>query len=176
MIPMLLMTSSRTWKDIDVRTSYFTKSLIKLVILVLVSTSPQRLMFPPHTLPGGSWHTFILGKLWGAIRGLGEIFSSIFGLLIVGRLVWYLIKVLMNCSYIHSVHGCSAHLAWSFCTEVFFTRLYRRDQNQSGSERSDNDSSSQPKPKLRNRLLQWFRYSLFASKQTTGEDEETGDP
>ena len=39
-----------------------------------------RLMFPPHTLPGGSWHTFILGKLWGAIRGLGEIFSSIFGL------------------------------------------------------------------------------------------------
>ena len=26
-----------------------------------------RLMFPPHTLPGGSWHTFILGKLWGAI-------------------------------------------------------------------------------------------------------------
>ena len=22
-----------------------------------------RLMFPPHTLPGGSWHTFILGKL-----------------------------------------------------------------------------------------------------------------
>ena len=125
-----------------------------------------RLMFPPHTLPGGSWHTFILGKLWGAIRGLGEIFSSIFGLLIVGRLVWYLIKVLMNCSYIHSVHGCSAHLAWSFCTEVFFTRLYRRDQNQSGSERSDNDPSSQPKPKLRNRLLQWFRNSLFASKQT----------
>ena len=61
----------------------------------------SRLMFPPHTLPGGSWHTFILGKLWGAIRGLGEIFSSIFGLLIVGRLVWYLIKVLMNCSYIH---------------------------------------------------------------------------
>ena len=45
-----------------------------------------RLMFPPHTLPGGSWHTFILGKLWGAIRGLGEIFSAIFGLLIVGRL------------------------------------------------------------------------------------------
>ena len=71
-------------------------------------------MFPPHTLPGGSWHTFILGKLWGAIRGLGEIFSSIFGLLIVGRLVWYLIKVLMNCSYIHSVHGCSAQLACLF--------------------------------------------------------------
>ena len=43
-----------------------------------------RLMFPPHNLPGGSWHTFILGKLWGAIRGLGEIFSSFFGLLIVG--------------------------------------------------------------------------------------------
>ena len=107
-----------------------------------------RAMFPPHTLPGGSWHTFILGKLWGAIRGLGEIFSSIFGLLIVGRLVWYLIKVLMNCSYIHSVHGCSAQLAWSFCTEVFFTRLYRRGQSASDSERDDNDPSSKPKRSL----------------------------
>ena len=85
------------------------------------------LIFPPHTLPGGSWHTFILGKLWGAIQGLGEIFSSVFGLLIVGRLVWYMIKILMNCNYIHSVHGCSAQLTWSFCTEVFFTRIYRRE-------------------------------------------------
>ena len=107
-------------------------------------------MFPPHTIPGGSWHSFILGKLWGAIRGLGEIFSSIFGLLIVGRLVWYVIKVLMNCSYIHSVHGCSAKLAWSFCTEVFFTRNYRRDQRQQGVmlERSDSDPSNKPKPTL----------------------------
>ena len=105
-----------------------------------------RLMFPPHTIPGGSWHSFILGKLWGAIRGLGENFSSIFGLLIVGRLVWYVIKVLMNCSYIHSVHGCSAKLAWSFCTEVFFTRNYRREQRQQGamSEKSDNDPSNKP--------------------------------
>ena len=56
-----------------------------------------KLMFPSYTLPGGSWHKFILGKIWGAIRGLGEIFSTIFGLFIVGRLVWYLIKVIMNC-------------------------------------------------------------------------------
>ena len=40
-----------------------------------------KLMFLLHTLPGGSWHSFILGKIRGAIRGLGEIFSSIFGLL-----------------------------------------------------------------------------------------------
>ena len=73
-----------------------------------------KLMFPPHTLPGGSWHTFILGKIWGAIRGFGEVFSTIFGLFIVGRIVWYLIKVVMNCGYIHSAHGCSPHLAWSF--------------------------------------------------------------
>ena len=33
-----------------------------------------KLMFPSYTLPGGSWHSFILGKIWGAIRGLGEIF------------------------------------------------------------------------------------------------------
>ena len=34
-----------------------------------------KLMFPSYTLPGGSWHKFILGKIWGAIRGLGEVFS-----------------------------------------------------------------------------------------------------
>ena len=125
-----------------------------------------RLMFPPHTLPGGSWHTFILGKLWGAIRGLGEIFSSIFGLLIVGRLVWYLIKVLMNCSYIHSVHGCSAQLAWSFCTEVFFTRLYRREQK-SSAERSDNDPTSKPKVPVRNRI---FNFGNIFSKNVSDTD------
>ena len=70
-----------------------------------------KLMFPSYTLPGGSWHSFILGKIWGAFGGLGEIFSSIFGLLIVGRLVWYVVKVLMNCSYIHRMHGCPAKLA-----------------------------------------------------------------
>ena len=124
--------------------------------------SPQ-LMFPPHTLPGGSWHTFILGKLWGAIRGLGEIFSSIFGLLIVGRLVWYLIKVLMNCSYIHSVHGCSAQLAWSFCTEVFFTRICRKEQR-SAAERSDNDPSDKPNSHIRNRI---FNFGNIFSKNVS---------
>ena len=109
-----------------------------------------KLMFPSHTLPGGSWHSFILDKLWGAIRGLGEMFSSIFGLLIVGRPIWYVVKVLMNCSYIHSMHGCSAKLAWSFCTEVFCTRNYRREQRQQGamSERSDKDPRNQSKPMM----------------------------
>ena len=78
-----------------------------------------KLMFPSYTLPGGSWHTFILGKIWGAIRGLGEVFSTIFGLFIVGRLFWYLVKVVMNCGYIHSAHGCChiwrGHFAWKCC-------------------------------------------------------------
>ena len=102
-----------------------------------------KLMFPSHTLPDGSWHSFILGRIWGFFRGLGEIFSTIFGLLIVGRLVWYLVKVLMNCSYIHSVHCCSAQLAWSFCTEVFFTRNYGHEQKQQAQtpDRTDNDPS-----------------------------------
>ena len=128
-----------------------------------------RLMFPPHTLPGGSWHTFILGKLWGAIRGLGEIFSSIFGLLIVGRLVWYLIKVLMNCSYIHSVHGCSAQLAWSFCTEVFFTRIYRKEQR-SAAENSDNDPSKS-NPSVRNRIFNFG--NIFSKNDNDNNRSET---
>ena len=103
-------------------------------------------MFPSYTLPGGSWHSFILGKIWGAIRGLGEIFSTIFGLFIVGRLIWYLVKVLMNCGYIHRAHGCSPHLAWSFCTEVLFTHHYQKIQRRrkAASGRTDTDPSECP--------------------------------
>ena len=77
----------------------------------------------------------------------------------------------MNCSYIHSVHGCSAQLAWSFCTEIFFTRLYRRGQAQSDPERADNDPSGRPKPS-RNRAFNFG--NLFTSKQN--ETEESGNP
>ena len=126
---------------------------VRLIVRNLRYISPK-LMFPSNTLPGGTWHSFILGRIWGAIRGLGEILSSIFGILIVGRLIWYVVKVLMNCSHIHSVHGCSAKLAWSFCTEVFFSRNYQREQRQQGamSGRYDNDPSSHPKQTMRDRI------------------------
>ena len=107
-----------------------------------------KLMFPSHTLLGRSWHSFILGRIWEAIRGLGEVFSTIFGLLLVGRLIWYGVKVLMNCSYIHSVAWLFSQACMVFfCTEVFFTRNYRRDQRQQGptSERSNNGPSYHPK-------------------------------
>ena len=85
---------------------------------------------------------------WGAIRGLGEVFCTIFGLFIVGRLVWYLVKVVMNCGYIHSAHGCSPYLAWSFCTEVLFTHHYQKTQRRLRpnvvSGRSNNDPSERP--------------------------------
>ena len=112
-----------------------------------------KLMFPSYTLPGGSWHKFILGKIWGAIPRLGKVFSTIFGLFIVGRLVWYLIKVIMNCGYIHSAHGCSSNLAWSFCTEVLFTHHYRkvqhRQQPSAATGRSDNDPTERPRKRRR---------------------------
>ena len=110
-----------------------------------------KLMFPSYTLPGGSWHSFILGKIWGAIRGLGEIFSTIFGLFIVGRIIWYLFKVLMNCGYIHRAHGCSPQLAWSFCTEVLFTHHYQKVQRRrkAASGRTDTDPTESPTKKRR---------------------------
>ena len=107
-----------------------------------------KLMFPPHTSPGGSWHKFIFGKIWGAIRRFGEVFSTIFGLFMLGRIIWYLIKVAMNCDYIHGAHGCSPQLAWSFCTEVLFTHHYRKSQRRQQaveSGRSDNDPSGRPR-------------------------------
>ena len=122
-----------------------------------------KLMFPSYTLPGGSWHKFILGKIWGAIRGLGEVFSTIFGLFIVGRLVWYLIKVIMNCGYIHSAHGCSPKLAWSFCTEVLFTHHYRKVQRRqrpsTATGRSDNDPTERPR-KQRRTIPEKFNHVL----------------
>ena len=48
----------------------------------------------------------------------------------------------MNCGYIHSAHGCSQHLAWSFCTEVLFTHYYRKMQRK---QQSDNDPSGHPR-------------------------------
>ena len=123
-----------------------------------------KLMFPSYTLPGGSWHKFILGKIWGAIRGLGEIFSTIFGLFIVGRIVWYLIKVIMNCGYIHSAHGCSPKLAWSFCTEVLFTHHYRKVQHwqrpSTANGRSDNDPTE--RPRIRRRTIQEKFKNVFS--------------
>ena len=122
-----------------------------------------KLMFPSYTLPGGSWHKFFLGKIWRAIRGLGEVFSTILGLFIVGRLVWYLIKVIMNCGYIHSAHGCSPKLAWSFCTEVLFTHHYRKVQCRqrpfAATGRSDNNPTERPR-KRRGTLLEKFKNAI----------------
>ena len=79
----------------------------------------------------------------------------------------------MNCNYIHSMHGCSAQLAWSFCTEVFFTRIYRCEQRQQGSavERSD-DPSNRPNPNVRNRILNFGNF--FSSKNN--DNNESGNP
>ena len=111
-----------------------------------------KLMFPSYTLPGGSWHSFILGKIWGAIRGLGEIFSTIFGLFI-GRLIWYLIKVLMNCGYIHRAHGCLPQLAWSFCMEVLFTHHYQKVQRRRKAASGGTDTDPTASPIKRRRTM-----------------------
>ena len=76
----------------------------------------------------------------------------------------------MNCSYIHSVHGCSAQLAWSFCTEVFFTRLYRKEQR-STAERSDNDPSDKPNSHIRNRIFNFG--NIFSRNVNDNNRSET---
>ena len=136
-------------------------------------------MFPSYTLPGGSWHKFILDKFWGAIRGLGEIFSTIFGLFIVGRLVWYLVKVIMNCSYIHSAHCCSPKLAWSFCTEVLFTHHYRKVQRRqrpsTANGRLDNDPTEHPRKRrqtIHEKVKNVFSCKCLDDLRPSDSDEE----
>ena len=133
-----------------------------------------KLMFSSYTLPGGS--------IWGAIRGLGEIFSTIFGLFIVGRLVWYLIKVVMNCGYIHSAHGCSPKLAWSFCTEVFFTHHYRKVQRRqrptASSGRWDNDPTERPRKRrwtIPEKFKHVFSCGCIDDLRPSDSDEELRD-
>ena len=125
----------------------------------------------------------ILGKIWGAIRGLGEVFSTIFGLFIVGRLVWYLIKVIMNCGYIHSAHGCSPKLAWSFCTEVLFTHHYRKVQRRqrptTATGRSDNDPSERPRKRrrtIKDSLKSMFSGNCADGPRSSDSEEELPNP
>ena len=81
----------------------------------------------------------------------------------------------MNCNYIHSVHGCSAQLAWSFCTEIFFTKIYRHEQRQQGlaSERSNNNPSSRPRPTMRNCILNFG--NIFSPKPNDNNESSNPD-
>ena len=45
-------------------------------------------LFPSYTLPGGSWHTFILGRIWGSLRSMGEIASVCLASCVILRTVW----------------------------------------------------------------------------------------
>ena len=83
-------------------------------------------LFPDVTVPGGSWHTFILGKIWGFFRSLGEAVSVFLAIVFIIRLIWFSIKVCTNCRFIYSVHGFSRTLMWSLCSDVLFSWNYRR--------------------------------------------------
>ena len=83
-------------------------------------------LFPSYTLPGGSWHIFILGRIWGSLRSLGEIASVCLASFVILRTLWYLIKVLLNFHYLYRSHGFTPILAWVFCTKVLFAYHYKR--------------------------------------------------
>ena len=72
------------------------------------------------------------------------------------------------------MHGCSAKLAWSFCTEVFFTRNYRHEQRQQGavSERSNNDPSNQPKLTMRDRVKSFVSCGCLDTIRRVDSNEE----
>ena len=90
--------------------------------------SPSKL-FPPGTIPGGSWHSFILGKLWGWFISLGETFSAIMAITVIVRLLWFLIKLMLNCRLLYAVHGCSRTLMWALCSDVLFSFNYKKAFN-----------------------------------------------
>ena len=95
--------------------------------------SPTQL-FPAYTLQGGSWHSFILGKIIGFFRGLGEFFSTLFGAFVFIRIGWYVVKTLMNCRYLYGLHGLSPNILWSVCSDTYLTRSFWIDKIQRAKE------------------------------------------
>ena len=89
--------------------------------------SPHQL-FPPYAIPGGSWHTFILGKLWGWLRSFGEFASAMIAIVFIVRFLWFLGKLFFSCRFLHEIHGCSRTLAWAFCSEMLFMFRYRQSR------------------------------------------------
>ena len=102
--------------------------------------TPKQL-FPSYAIPGGSWHTFILGKIWGTFRSLGEIFSAFMGTFLVGRFLWFLLKILMNCYFLKGHIGCSKSLFWSLCTDVYYSKRLRKNKK---SEKQNDSLKTSP--------------------------------
>ena len=81
-------------------------------------------LFPPGSLPSGSWHSFILGKFWGAIKQLGEVASIFVGVFLLTKTAWGLFKICANGYHLFLKHGISPQLLWACCIEVLFIRLH----------------------------------------------------
>lgn len=128
------------------------------------------MLFPPHAIPGGSWSTFIMGKVWGWIRSLGEFASIGLAILIIVRTTWYLIKVIVNCKLLYGVHGLSLGLGWAFCTEVLFAHHYRRSNHRGRLNpmgRQDPNQSRQ-----RGFLDDCFRNACDCNKSDSEDEQE----
>ena len=127
------------------------------------------MLFPTHAIPGGSWSTFVLGKIWGWLRGLGEFTSIVLAILVIVRAFWYLMKVCMNCRYIYDVHGCAPSLAWAFCSEILFTRHYRSARIPQGN-RMDNDATNRPLGRGRRRHQRRLNCPSFCTSRDSDSD------
>ena len=83
-------------------------------------------LFPSYTIPGGSWSTLVMGKLWGFIRSFGEIASTILGVYLITRFLWELFKMCASTYHLYHVHGCAPQLCFALCMDVFHSREYMR--------------------------------------------------
>ena len=129
--------------------------------------SPDQL-FPEYTLRGGSWTSFILGRLWGFFQSLGDFFSTLFGIFLFARFVWYLLKIAMNCRYLYQAHGISPNLLWACCTEVMFTRHYWLDK----IRHSASNIFSQAPPSSNNQSAETTQPGKYVSNHLSKEVDE----
>ena len=87
-------------------------------------------LFHDSSLPTGSWSTFILGKIWGWFRSLGEVASVFIASVMVTRALWFIFKSVMNFYHLYMVHGLSPELLFACCADVLFLRHYFRNGRQ----------------------------------------------
>ena len=110
-------------------------------------------MFPNVALPGGSWQTFILGRLWGFLRSFGEVASAAIATIILSRLIFGFCKIMYHAWIIFNIHGCSKKILWSVFPDTWLTRLRFKDIMRN-RRFDDNDDDGQPMNNAYPRLVE----------------------
>ena len=133
-------------------------------------------LFPSRVLYGGSWQTFILGRLLGYLHSLGEIASTLIGLYIIMRVIWELFKMMANVYQLYRANGCSITLFMVLCIDLFHSHNYMKAKTKEREElRARSPTVEQPKPSWRDRMSDMFPSNRGTTNNTPSKRKLLGE-